>query len=154
MSTVTVNNRQLRSIMRKLDRVGSTASKRRAMTKSVLHYQAKIATYPPHSAANVPPGINGYSWYVRGSGTHTITGKVYRTSEDLGPSWATSVSPNGNRGRIFNNASYGDYVQDKDKQTNFHKTRGWENTEDSLTAATPKIVGFFKAEHDEALRKP
>lgn len=152
--SVTLDDRQLRSLIRKLDRIGGATLNRRAMTKAVLHFQSVIAEYPPHTAANMPPGINGYSWYVRGSGTHTITGKVYKTSENLGPGWTTSVSPDGQRGVISNRASYALPVQGKEKQTDYHRARGWKNDEDTLDDERRKIIGFFQAEYDEALRRP
>ena len=151
MTTVTLDNRQLRRIMRKLDQLDKPALKRRAMEKAVRHYRSVIAEYPPQTGANVPPGLNGYSWYVRGDGTHTITGRVYRTSEDLGPSWRVEVAADGETGRVYNNTTYGEWVQDKRKQTEFHRVRGWKNTDDTLNEETRTIEGFFWSEYNAAL---
>ncbi|GAG42428.1 unnamed protein product, partial [marine sediment metagenome] len=107
--------------------------------------------YPPESAANRPPGINGYSWYQRGFGTRTTTGRGYNTSEGLGRAWTWEVTNGGRRGEVGNDTSYGPYVQDKTKQTRFHKARNWKTIQDVLKKATPKIVGFFKRGYDKEL---
>ena len=104
----------------------------------------ELATYPPASGANSPPGINGYSWYERGFGTRTVTGRAYATSEALGRSWTTTVEGGGGtiRGIIGTNASYADYVQGP-KQASFHKPRGWLTVEQVLDTVKRDIETFF-----------
>src|SRR5210317_349321 len=87
------------------------------MKKGMQNYlgflEPKITPYPPASQANRKPGVNGYSWYQRGFGTKTITGKAYRTSEIMSKRWKfdTRVQASKVRGEITNTASYSPFVQ-------------------------------------------
>lgn len=94
-----------------------------------------VATYPPETEANQPrsPGtvfsIKGRRavnhWYVRGLGTVTTSGKVYKTSEDLGNSWTLAQRESGRVVEVGNRVSYGPVVQGS-RQAGFHAARGWK----------------------------
>lgn len=131
----------LDKLIEKLERVGGPGALRKPMTKSVAHLHAKIAQYPPASAANSPG--NGYSWYERGYGTRTRTGRGYPTSETLGRRWTHEVAANGQRGTVGNNASYAPYVQSLAKQASFHAARGWLTDEGVVEKESGQIVKFF-----------
>lgn len=150
MANVTV--RGLDEIMRKLEKVGGSGVMKRPMTKAVAHLHSVIAIYPPATAANSPPGRNGYSWYERGFGTRTITGKAWPTSETLGRRWTHEVTENGRRGEVGNNAGYGPYVQSAEKQAAFHVQNGWVTDEQVAEKEADTVVGFFDDEYRDLLK--
>lgn len=148
MATVTV--RGLDKVIEKLAKVGKPGALRRPMTKAVAHLHDKIAKYPPSSTANSPS--NGYSWYERGFGTRTRTGRAWPTSETLGRRWTHEVSANGKEGTVGNNASYGPYVQSADQQAGFHARRGWVTDEKVAEDEADKVVKFFDDEIEDLLK--
>lgn len=101
-----------------------------------------IAKYPPASEANSSRGP-GNSWYKRGSGSvyEKVGGGVsyYKTSETLGRSWTTAVKDNGLTVEVGNKVTYGPYVQDRDRQTWFHKARGWLTVQEVIEEDSEKI---------------
>ena len=138
----------LDAIFKKLDSLGKPEVFKRPMRLSAERVQDRIAKYPAETAANLP---GGYSWYVRGYGTRTRTGRGYPTSEDLGPSWTVKYSNGHRRAEIGNNASYGPFVQDKARQARWHKGR-WHTIQDVVKKETSAIIGFFKAAYDAAVK--
>lgn len=142
-----VEIRGLDELIEKLEAVGKPGALKRPMTKAVAHLHRVIAEYAPSSGANSPG--NGYSWYERGFGTRTRTGKGYPTSETLGKRWTHEVEADGKRGVVGNNASYGPYVQSAEKQAGFHAARGWQTDEKVAESEAGKVVGFF----DDEVRK-
>jgi hypothetical protein len=139
-----VQIRGLDKVMAKLDKVGKPGAFKRPMTKAVAHLHNRIAKYPPSSEANSPG--SGYSWYERGFGTRTVTGRAYPTSETLGRRWTHDVSADGKRGVVGNNASYGPFVQSEEQQAAFHKRRGWETDVTVAEKEGKTVVGFFEDE--------
>jgi hypothetical protein len=148
MAKVTV--RGVDEVMRKLEKVGKAGAFKRPMTKAVAHLHDKIAEYPPSSSANSP--ANGYSWYERGFGTRTRTGRAWPTSETLGRRWTHEVSADGKTGKVGNNASYGPYVQSAEMQASFHARRGWLTDEKVAEDEADKVVKFFDDEIESLLK--
>jgi len=99
-----------------------------ALKMGGAHVKSIMAKYPPASSANDP---NGRRWYKRGTGSFwrvkdgTIHSKA--SSQTLGRKW--TVKMNGQYTvEIGNNVSYAPFVHDPEKQTWFHKARGWKTT--------------------------
>jgi len=113
-----------------------------------------VAQYPSGTAANMPPGLNSYSWYERGFGTRTVTGRAYATSEALGRSWTVKVKSTRRyvRGTIGTNASYAEWVQGK-KQAGFHRMRNWKTVEQVLFTRRGRIWRVFGDVVKRALAK-
>lgn len=113
-----------------------------------------VAQYPAATGANMPPGLNSYSWYERGFGTRTITGRAYATSEVLGKSWTVKVKQTARmtRGAIGTNVSYAEWVQGA-KQTGFHGARGWKTVERVLFTRRGRIWRAFGDVVKRALAK-
>lgn len=126
-----------------------------AMKGATEMVRGGVAKYPPATIANRPPGPKGYSWYERGFGTRTVTGKAYQTSETLGKSWTTEVRgfAAGVRGIVGAKASYAPFVQDEDRQARFHKERGWLTVQDVLKRKTEAIVRLFEIAIAKVLRR-
>ncbi len=147
----------LAELRRKFERMPEILGKgmRTTMKGAVEMLRAEIAKYPPTSGANVPPGLNGYSWYERGYGTRTIKGKGYPTSEKLGASWATSIKGTGLNltGTVGTKVSYARYVQDEEMQASFHTRRGWRTVQQVLKEKTPDIVRFVTRTVDKLLQR-
>lgn len=131
----------LDKLIEKLERLGKADALKRPMTQAVQHLHDTIAEYPPSGIANSP--MNGYSWYERGFGTRTRTGRAWNTSETLGRRWTEEVSANGQRGVVGNNASYAEYVQSAEKQAGFHAMRGWKTDEQVTREEAGVVVEFF-----------
>lgn len=148
MAKVTVIG--IEPIIKKLEKAGGPGVLRRPMTKAVAHLHRVIAVYPAASSANSP--ANGYSWYERGFGVRTRTGRGYPTSETLGRRWTHVVKNDGKRGEVGNNASYGPYVQSDERQAAFHKRRGWKTDKDVADKEARKVVGFFDEEYRDLLK--
>jgi len=115
-----------------------------AMRVASEKIRAGVAVYPAATGANMPPGLNGYSWYERGFGTRTVTGRTYPTSEALGRSWAVKVAQTAQmtRGTIGTTVSYAQFVQGK-LQTGFHRARGWKTVEQVLFVKRGEIWRVF-----------
>lgn len=113
-----------------------------------------VAEYPASTGANMPPGLNGYSWYERGFGTRTVTGRAYATSEVLGRSWTMEVKQTARmtRGTIGTNVSYVEFVQGK-LQAWFHGARGWKTLERVLFTRRGRIWRAFGDVVKRALAK-
>lgn len=139
-----VQVRGLNEVIALLERIGGPGALRRPMTKAVAHLHREIAQYPPSTQANSP--ANGYSWYERGFGTRSRTGRAWPTSETLGRRWTHEVSGDGRRGVVGNNASYGPFVQSAEQQAAFHAARGWLTDEQVADKEAGKVVGFFEDE--------
>jgi hypothetical protein len=148
MAKVTV--RGVDEVLRKLEKVGKAGAFKRPMTKAVAHLHDKIAEYPPSSTAN--SSANGYSWYERGFGTRTRTGRAWPTSETLGRRWTHEVSGDGKKGVVGNNASYGPFVQSAERQASFHARRGWLTDEKVAEDEADKVVKFFDDEIEDLLK--
>ena len=133
---------QLEKMQRQVD-----GTLKKAMGQSMELLRADLAKYPPESAANRSPGVNGYSWYERGFGTHTVTGLSYPTSEELGRSWNKKVKGSFFGGSVTGTlragASYGGYVHDPEMQASFHAARGWPTTEEVAEKNESKVQGIF-----------
>ena len=127
---------------------------RKGMMDYRTHLRKKIVPYPPHTQANVRPGINGYSWYDRGYGTRTITGKAYPTSEDIKKRWEFSVKKLSSviRLTVKNFASYSIYVQGE-RQRHYHANRGWRRVDKVIDVSLQVLVRFIGKEIDRELNK-
>lgn len=135
----------------KLKRVGGRDALQRPMTKAVYHLLDAIAKYPPETSANRPPGNNGYSWYERGFGRRTITGKAYPTSQMLGRKWTSQIFDRGRKGVVGNNVTYAPAVQKDGYQAAFHARNGWKTDATVAREERPTVVGFFQDEIAELL---
>ncbi len=147
----------LSRIAKKLERVGSDTALMRPMKQSVAHMHRTIARYPPATAANSPGRVDRLgrpmAWYVRGRGTMYPSGAVRMISETLGRRWTERVEQRGRRGVVGNNASYVRYVQDEDKQAQFHTRRGWLTAQDATEQESDTILNFFRNEYKRILNR-
>lgn len=125
---------------------------------SASHIKGSVAKYPPQTSANIPAGP-GSRWYVRGSGPRYMRkdGSVWKpkkaTSETLGRKWTTKKRDRGFTWAIGNNASYGPFVQDKNKQARIHKRRGWKTIQDVAKQEAPMVLNLIKKKIDRILAK-
>lgn len=120
-----------------------------AMAAAAAIVHQAVATYPPATAANKPPGIDGYRWYERGFGTRTRT-RAYQTSQTLGRSW-TVRTVTWFEAIIGTRATYARFVQDRKQQAEFHKARGWVTVQDACEKNTKKVQALVKSCIDRIL---
>lgn len=144
---------QLMAKLESLDRLNAIKP---AIKAATLHIKGKIAVYPPASIANSPSNDLG-RWYQRGYGPRwkrkdgTTGGS--KTSETLGRRWTTDYRNGGLTGVVGNNASYGPYVQQKEKQADFHRARGWLTDEDVIENERHTVERYILNAIDKALSK-
>ena len=147
--------RGMDALMVKLKRLENpTKPVAKGMRNYMTFLKKKVKPYPPESLANRKPGVNGYSWYVRNYGVKTITGKSYRTSEQMSKKWSFRTRAMGNtvRSTILNEASYSDYVQGE-KQVWYHAMRGWRRVDKVIDASTQVALRFIGKEIDRELNR-
>lgn len=152
---ITISLQGDKELMAKLKRLENPAPAiQRGMENYVTDIQKKVTAYPPETIANRSPGVNGYSWYVRRDGVHTITGKRYRTSQDMANSWTfeTRRMGGGVRTTILNDATYSDFVVGK-KQVWYHANRGWIKVPKFIEASKGQLVRAIGKEIDKELNK-
>ena len=131
----------LAKLQGKLSQAEYQAPMKDAMTGAAAIIHQAVATYPPETAANKSPGIDGYRWYERGFGTRTRTGKAYQTSQTLGRSW-TIRTVTWFEAIIGTKATYARPVQDRKQQAEFHKARGWVTVQTACENNTKKVTKF------------
>lgn len=140
----------LDALQRKLGNLVADATINRAIKASAVHLKGKVSKYP----ANQPPA-NPRIWYVRGFGSkwRRKDGSIgqRQSSETLGKRWTIRT---GNRWAVVgNNASYGPYVQDPQRQTKVMARRNWKTTAQVSAEERDKIMSFFVAEIRKAWNK-
>lgn len=123
-------------VLIKIDKQTSQATAKRILTAVTDHVQAEVSPYPPETFRNRPGG-GRYSWYVRGYGTRTRTGRAYRTSENFLQAWRVEKRSTFET-RLKNNASYGGYLKG-DKQVGWAKVVGWSLVKDDIKKAGPEM---------------
>jgi hypothetical protein len=72
-------------------------------------------------------------------------------SQDHGQKWSVYSNKSGLKQFIGNNTSYGKYVQDPNDQTDFHKRRGWKDTDTVANEEEETVLKFLKQEVDKIL---
>lgn len=152
---ITIDLQGDKELMRKLKRIENPARIMRKGLENFINDERKtMEEYAPATQANRRPGVNGYSWYVRGVGTHTITGKVYTTSQDMRARWNVKITrySGGVRATIQNKADYSGYVIGK-KQVWFHKKRGWINVPEHLEKRQGRALDEIGKEVNKELRR-
>jgi hypothetical protein len=155
IADLTIQIRGSKKLLAKLKRLENPS---KVVARGMQNYLGKIddelKARPPESAANRSPGINGYSWYKRRYGTHTITGKKYKTSQDMGVRWGikTKVRGSGVRSTIVNKATYSPFVIG-DRQVGFHKRRGWKVASETVERTLPDALEQIGKAVDKELSK-
>jgi len=122
---ITIEVRGLDALERKLKR--PLTPELRGFTQAVGEMiRSELAPYPPASEANVPNDRG--RWYERGFGPRwfrkdgSVGGR--KTSEMLNRQWG-GVRHGRIGYRIFNRASYAQWVHSHEMQNWWHRVRGW-----------------------------
>lgn len=146
-----------------------------AMAISLTAIEEEIAPYPPQPPRNRSKHFNTY---VRGQGFYprssfvadktepggyrikkTPRGKIRLVSQQMDKKFKSNVKFTGNAitGELKNEAGYSGYVigskTEDPKQTDFHAATGWQNKEDAIAAATPKIIQSLNTAIDKFLAR-
>lgn len=117
------------------------------------HVKGKIAVYPVerHGEAIWSVDPEKRKKQLRGFFYHLKRGDIevpYRrgispNSQTLGRRWTIGEvvkRENGYELSVGNNASYGPFVQDREKQTRYHQLTGWVTTQDVVETEGPIIT--------------
>ena len=123
-------SQQVDELLIKIDGQTDAKTRRKMLKLITAHEKSVLDEYPPATQANRRPGNNGRSWYVRGFGTRTITGRSYPTSEKFSKRWRERFVGSSRRD-LDNNASYGGYLMG-DAQVGWAGARGWKEMRDVL----------------------
>ncbi len=145
-------SKQLQAKLKRLENPSKAID--RGMRDYITDIKKEIIEYPPESAANIPPGPNGYSWYKRRYGTVTITGLKWKTSQDMLNRWSfkTAAQASKVRATITNNASYASFVVG-DRQVGFHKRRGWKVAFETIDRTKGDALKLIEKQIDRELSK-
>jgi hypothetical protein len=153
MQNVVISFEGLQPLLRKLEQAGKLDGVKAAIRAGAENVKGSVNQYPPSSSANSPKSRG--RWYERGYGIRwydregTLQGR--RTSETLGRRWTTRSVDGGMGAIVGNNASYGAYVQDEERQARFHGARGWKTIQKVAQEEGPQVVGYVKRAVDRAL---
>lgn len=151
--TVNIDTHDIRALAERLDVVPAFKD---GIQAAAIWIKGDISQYPKATEANVE-GPYPKRWYKRGTGPHwALKGGGFhfrKTSETLSKRW-TVVSINDGLGAIIgNNASYGPYVQSRERQTDFHKRNGWKTAEDEVEQNTGKALEIIEMFIQEAIKR-
>ena len=155
---MTIELQGMEAIVKKLESLNKPAVFRRPMTQSVAHLQRKIAKYPIGNQHRPQPfktdKSRRYFFAALRSGDIEVPYKRGSSpgSEKLATSWTTNVSADGRMGTVGNDASYGPLVQDKARQTAYHKATGWSTVQDVAKKEAKMIIRFFQQAIERALK--
>ena len=155
--TVTIDQKALNSIIRKLESLDDPKVFRIPMDQSVKHLKRRIEKYPPQQSRPQPfktdKSRRFFFWALK-AGKITVPYKRGGiNSETLGRSWTTTISANGRRGEIGTVASYAPLVQDKTRQAAYHRAGGWRTVQDVAKKEESAIVRYFEKAYERVLSK-
>lgn len=144
----------LDALMTKLRALENPTLVRNALLAAGTHLMGKMVQYPPSSSR--PQGFKS-DLQRRGFFAKLRKGEIevpYRrgqspASESLGRKW-TVQAENDRRVVVGNNASYGPLVQGPN-QTAYHKTTGWQTTDDVLAAEAGPVAQLVQNQVDQIL---
>ena len=148
----------LPSLQKIIRDVGSLRPVVVGMKAGAIHLKGKIAKYPQVSRRPQPFVSNKQR---RGFFAKLRSGEIevpYRRgtspgSERLGQSWTVKARDGGLTQVVGTDTTYGQLVQDRLKQTLYHKTTGWKTTEDVTEQEGNEVVRGVKREIDKALAR-
>ena len=128
--------------------------RRRSMV--VMHVRRPLRARLRQCEANVS-GPYPKRWYVRGTGQFwaRVDGSIgsRKTSETLGRKWTVQTRDGGMTAIVGNNVSYGPFVQDEDRQTSFHKRRGWKTTQKVAEEESREVTELVIKAVEDALSR-
>ena len=140
-----------------LKEVGSLRPVKKGLGKGAVHLKGKIADPPVVSRRPV-----AQYWTAkqrRGFFAKLRSGEIevpyYRRisagSEDLSHSWTARSGKGGLEWKVGNDTTYGPLVQDRDKQSRYHKDTGWITTQKVVEDENRTVNQIVKIEIDRAL---
>ncbi len=139
--------------------VGSLRPVKAGLRAGAFHLKGKIAKYPRVSRRPVAQFWTNKQ--RRGFFAKLRSGEIdvpYRrgisnNSERLGQSWTVQARQGGLTQIVGNDSSYGQLVQDRRFQSLYHKTTGWQTTDDVTENEKDEVVRGVKREVDRALAR-
>lgn len=144
---------ELQKIMKK---VGSLQPVKTGLKTGAVHVKGKIAKYPQVSRRPQPfkTDLQRRGFFAKlKSGEIDVPYKrgISPSSERLGQSWTTREQHGGLTQIVGNDTSYGPLVQDRDRQSGYHKTTGWQTTQDVAEQESSSVSNIIKKNIDAAL---
>ena len=140
-----------------IKKVGSLAPVKKGLGKGAVHVKGKIADPPRVSRRPVAQfwtdqQRRGFFYYLnKGKIEVPYYRRISAGSEDLSHKWTVQSSKGGLEWKVGNNASYGPLVQDRDKQSRYHKETGWITTQAVVEDENRAVNQIVKLTIDAAL---
>ena len=154
--TVTLNQKDLNNIMRKLDSLDKPANMRREMELSVNHLNGKLQKDSTKASgafsAMATPGQRRAFWAKVSSGEARVDGQGYVRSHTLYKGWRKKTRADGRQGEVYNDVPYGEYVQGE-RQQSFHRASNYPTTEKVARDEQDFVVKIWQREYERALSK-
>jgi hypothetical protein len=154
--SVTVNDKQLQSIMSKLDALDKPANMRRAMERSVDHLNGKLQKDVTKAggsfSAMATPGQRRAFWAKVSSGEARVDGRGYVRSGKMYRGWKKKTRSDGRQGEVYNDVPYGPYVQGE-RQQPFHAASKYPTTEKVARDEKDFVIKIWQREYERALSR-
>ena len=148
----------LEEIIRKLESLDDPNVFRPPMQRSVDHFQQRLARPVPKAPGAftrlATPGQRRAYWAKVGDDPSLHGPGGYQRQNILAKAWTTKVSANGREGTIGNiKDPPARYVFGARNQQPFHAASGWPRVDKVAEKEQPRIVAFFKAALDKAVKR-
>ncbi len=140
-----------------IKKVGSLKPVKVGLGKSIVHLRSELRDIPRVSRRPVAQywtdkQRRGFFYHLKAGNIEVpYYRRISKKSEDLSHSWGTKSRKGGLEWTLGNDTSYGQLVQDKDKQSRYHKETGWPTVQKVLKDETGKVNRIIKLQIDLAL---
>ena len=154
MTKVTIDLDGLDEVLARLERVGSLAPLRAGVAAAALQIKGYIARYPPKRPREMrftDRQRRFFFWALR-QGIIEVPYQRGQSpgSEDLSQRWTIKLRQHGLTAIVGNNASYVRYVQDRDRQSSYHKGN-WQTAQDVAERHAAEVTNIIRLAIEQAL---
>ena len=140
-----------------LKEVGSLRPVKKGLGKGAVHLKGTIDVYPEESHRPVAQYWTAkqrrYFFWALKKGKIEVPYRRGQSegSENLADKWTVRSGKGGLEWKVGNSASYGPLVQDRDKQSRYHKDTGWITTQTVVEDEKEAVNQIIKLTIDAAL---
>ena len=147
----------LEEIVRKLESLDDPKVFRDPMRRSTEYLKDILSEYPPKAAGAFTdmarPGQRRAYWAKVSSGEISHGSGGYQRTGKTGQGWTIDISTNGREGKVGNIKPGARWVYGATTQQPFHAASTFPRVDKVAKKEAPKIVGFFKAALDKAVKR-
>lgn len=155
MTTLAIKG--LERVLKKLGELEGRRWLRGALGEAAETLKDYLAEAPPRSDGPVQwASERQRRWYWAARAEQGLPLRYTREadpwSERLGASWTTEVAPSGLSATVGNDASYGPWVQDEERQQPMHRATGWRTIQGAIRDRGQAVIDTLRAELRRVLR--